>query len=133
MERKYRKAINFDLDTRKLKTLYPGGDYHAAYYDLRRFFASHGFEHRQGSGYLSQAKLTSADIYDLMDDLSQAFPWLGSCTNKIDVTNISQQHDLLELLRPSAPDLAEALLLQGPQPTEPPFDSVRQSTAKAGE
>lgn len=114
MERRYRKAINFDLDTHRLKAFYTDGDYHTAYYDLRHFFAAHGFEHRQGSGYLSAAKLTSADIYDLMDDLAQAFPWLGQCVNKIDVTNISQQHDLLELLRPGAPDLGEELLLQPP-------------------
>lgn len=111
MERKYRKAINFDLDTHKLRALYPGKDYRAAYYDLRRFFAGKGFEHRQGSGYLSKAKLTSADIYDLMDDLAAALPWLGECVNKIDVTNISQQHDLLELLRPDTTGFSGALLL----------------------
>jgi len=111
MERRYRKAINFDLDTHGLKQYYPGKDYRTAYYDLRRFFAAHGFEHRQGSGYLSQEKLTSADIYDLMDDLAQAFPWLGDCVNKIDVTDISQQHDLSELLRSDGPELDEALLL----------------------
>lgn len=115
MERRYRKAINFDLDTHCLKQHYPGGAYHAAYYDLRRFFAAHGFEHRQGSGYLSLGKLSGADIYDLMDELTQAFPWLGECVRRIDVTNIGQQHDLSELLRPAAADLDEALVLRPPE------------------
>jgi len=129
VERRYRKAIHFDLDTHCLKRLYPGRDYRAAYYDLRRFFAVHGFAHRQGSGYLSETKLTSADIYDLMDELAQAFPWLGECVHKIDVTNIGQQHDLLELLRPGILDLDEVLTLQEPDDT--PANSVRQSSAKA--
>lgn len=36
---------------------------------------------------------TTADIYDLMDDLSQQLPWIGLCINKIDVTNVGRQHE----------------------------------------
>ena len=71
MERKYFKALNFDLDTHQLKAHYPGANYRQAYDDLRRFFKRHQFSHRQGSGY------------------------------KIDVTNIGRQHDLTELLKPT--------------------------------
>lgn len=126
MERRYRKAINFDLDTHLLKAKYPGADYRAAYYDIRRFFERRGYEHRQGSGYLSAQKQTSADIYDLMDDLARELPWLSECVNKIDVTNIGQQHDLLGLLKPGGPALDIPLLLQQPE-------AASQSTAKAGE
>lgn len=100
MERRYFKALNFDLDTHKLEEYYPGANYRQAYEDLRRFFRHHGFAHRQGSGYISVAKLGTADIYDLMDDLGQQLPWIGNCVNKIDVTNIGRQHDLTDLLRP---------------------------------
>ncbi len=99
MERKYFKAINFDLDTHQLKTHYSGANYRQAYDDLRRFFKRHKFSHRQGSGYISDTKLGTADIYDLMDELSQQFSWIGLCVNKIDVTNIGRQHDLTELLK----------------------------------
>lgn len=99
MERKYFKAINFDLDTHQLKANYPGANYRQAYDDLRRFFKRHRYSHRQGSGYISDTKLGTADIYDLMDELSRQFPWIGVCVNKIDVTNIGQQHDLIELLK----------------------------------
>ncbi len=99
MERKYFKALNFDLDTHQLKQHYPGANYRQAYYDLRRFFARYNFSHRQGSGYISDIKLGTADIYDLMDELSHEFPWIGICINKIDVTNIGRQHDLTELLK----------------------------------
>ena len=53
MERKYFKALNFDLDTHQLKVHYPGANYRKAYDDLRRFFRHHRFSHRQGSGYIS--------------------------------------------------------------------------------
>lgn len=99
MERKYFKALNFDLDTHQLQKNYPGANYRHAYDDLRRFFQKHRFSHRQGSGYISDDKLTTADIYDLMDELSQQLSWSGICVNKIDVTNVGLQHDLTELLK----------------------------------
>ena len=80
---------------------YPGASYRHAYDDLKHFFKVHHFSHRQGSGYISDNKLTTADIYDLMDELSQQFPWIESCVNKIDVTNVGQQHDLTDLLKPT--------------------------------
>lgn len=100
MERKYYKAINFDLSTHQLEEHYPGTNYRQAYDDLKRFFKRHDFSHRQGSGYISNGKLSTADIYDLMDDLLQQYQWIGECVNKIDVTNVGMQHDLTDLLRP---------------------------------
>lgn len=38
-----------------------------AYDDLRRFFKRHQFSRRQGSGYISDTKLSTADIYDLTE------------------------------------------------------------------
>lgn len=113
MERKYFKALNFDLDTHQLQEHYPGANYRQAYDDLRRFFKRHQISHCQGSGYISDNKLATADIYDLMDELSQQLPWLGKCVKKIDVTNVGTQHDLIELLRPMDDEIQidEALLL----------------------
>ena len=120
MERKYFKALNFDLDTHQLQEHYPGANYRQAYDDLRRFFKKHQFSHRQGSGYISEDKLTTADIYDLMDDLSQQFPWIGVCVSKIEVTNVGRQHDLTELLKPSEEIVIDDSLLIVPpeKPTE---------------
>lgn len=118
MERKYFKALNFDLDTHQLQEHYPGTNYRQAYDDLRRFFKKHQFLHRQGSGYISEDKLATADIYDLMDDLSQQLPWIGVCVSKIDVTNVGRQHDLTELLKPSEGIVIDNSLLMAP-PEEP--------------
>ncbi len=99
MERRYYKALNFDLDTHKLQEEYLGRDYHKAYYDVRNFLKAHRFEHRQGSGYLSEDKMSSADIFDLLDEMEQELGWIGSCVKKLDVTNIGQQYDLVYLFR----------------------------------
>lgn len=98
MERKYYKAINFDLDTNKLKKYYPR--YQQAYSDLLRFFTANGFLHRQGSGYVSKEKMTSADIVDLIGTFQKMFAWSDTCVKKIDVTNVGAQYDLTALLTP---------------------------------
>lgn len=108
MERKYLKAINFDLSVNDLKKCY--SDYTKAYYDLKRFFARRGFEHRQGSGYVSKKKLAQADIIDLLDEMNTELPWMKDCVTKIDVTNIGAQHDLKDLLRDLAVASEEELL-----------------------
>lgn len=63
MERKRNKAINFDLDTNKMKevNLYPKG-----YKILGAALKMHGFEYRQGSGYISKEKIDSDAINDLV-------------------------------------------------------------------
>ena len=49
-----------------------------------------------------------------MDDLTRVLPWIGDCVNKIDVTNIGQQHDLIDLVRTEPLDLDAELTLQEP-------------------
>ncbi len=102
MERKYFKAINFDLDTNGLKKYYPR--YQQAYKDLLKFFKERDFSHRQGSGYVSNQKMTSADIVDIMGDLQKSFSWSDTCIRKIDVTNVGAQYDLTDLLRADRQD-----------------------------
>ncbi len=90
MERKYFKAINFDLDTNGLKEYYPR--YQQAYKDLLNIFKKRDFSHRQGSGYVSNNKISTADIVDIIGDLQKTFDWSGTCIKKIDVTNVGAQY-----------------------------------------
>ena len=99
MELTYYKAINFDLDTKELGKHYKR--YQQAYYDLMAFFKKNGFHHRQGSGYVSERKLTSADIIDLIGRLRESFAWTSTCIKRIDVTNIGAQYDLTVLFSSS--------------------------------
>ncbi len=49
---------------------------------------------------------------DLLSHYRQKFPWIGNGVNKIDVTNIGRQHDLTELLKPTAPiEIDSSILL----------------------
>lgn len=65
------------------------------------FLESMDFGIRQGSGYLSVNRITTVDIYRLMKELSSQLPWMGECVHKIDVTNVGNQHGLVELLKKS--------------------------------
>lgn len=56
-----KKAINFDLDTKKLREFHPKG-ITQAYTDIRNFLESMGFEHRQGSGYVSKEPIRYATV-----------------------------------------------------------------------
>lgn len=96
MERKVRKAINFDLDTKKMKALkvYPNG-----YTALKSTFAEYGFSHRQGSGYISAERLDSDQINDIIAGVLTKHSWLKECVNKIDVTDIGRQHDLISFVK----------------------------------
>lgn len=69
---------------------------------MKRFFVRQGFEHRQGSGYVSRKKLAQADIIDLLDLMNAELPWMSDCVTKIDVTNIGAQHDLKDMLKDMA-------------------------------
>lgn len=80
---------------------------------MKRFFVRQGFEHRQGSGYVSRKKLAQADIIDLLDLMNTELPWMSDCVTKIDVTNIGTQHDLKDMLKEmSVASEAELLSLE---------------------
>lgn len=96
MERTKRKAVNFDLDTvimRRLK-LYPDG-----YRMLKNAFKRLGFEHRQGSGYVSKDKLDSMQVERVIKAIFTELPWVAECVKKLDVTDIGRQHDLTVIAR----------------------------------
>ena len=92
-----RKQITFDLCQEALKKYYPHS-LTQAYYDIRRFMESHGFEHRQSSAYVSLDKMTTLDVVSLAEQLAMALPWLSRCVNEIDVANIGVQHSLKKVL-----------------------------------
>lgn len=91
------KAFNFDLVISQLKKHYPDGHYTKAYKDIQSFFKKNGFEHRQGSGYLSLKMLSDVDVMRIGSKLNKSLPWLGQCVNKFDVTDIGEMHDLTHI------------------------------------
>lgn len=96
---KTRKAINFDLSVEMLEDYYPGEDYHQAWKDIKEFMLENGFEHSQYSGYVSKTCLNSSEISALTINMSRNLPWLKYCVERIDVTSVSKQYSLKELLQ----------------------------------
>ncbi len=90
-----RKALNFDLDTKKYEefTHRPAP---TAYAEIRRFLKKNDFEHRQGSGYVSKEPLNDGKIFAIIQNMSIELNWLRSCVEQIDVTNIDKQHSLID-------------------------------------
>lgn len=95
-----RKAINFDIDTKKYEEA-TGKKAPTAYAKIRSFLAKYNFEHRQGSGYISNKNITSSDIIMLINDMTSSFEWLKNSVRQIDVTSIGRQHSMLYVIKKS--------------------------------
>ena len=107
-----RKQITFDLSQKALEMYYPRPKtttnpkfYKKAYMDISHFMSKNGFDHRQFSVYTSKERITNTDIALFMADLAKEMPWLSKCVNQIDVTNIGNQHSLLQILEEATLDL----------------------------
>ena len=42
-------------------------------------------------------RIKDLEIFDLIREMSETFPWLQFCVNHFEVTNIGTNHDLMEL------------------------------------
>lgn len=101
---KIRKALNFDIDTKKYEAT-TGKKAPRAYDDIKDFLTKAGFEHRQGSGYVSTEALTDENIVIIISEMSQKLDWLKECVKQFDVTDIGKQHSLLDVINsPSIPE-----------------------------
>jgi len=69
-----KKSLNFDLDTKKLKEHYPNKNYTEAYNDIKKFLLQNGFEHRQGSGYISENDMSSQEVAVIIENISNYEP-----------------------------------------------------------
>jgi len=90
-----RKAINFDLDTKALRQYYRNDEsYRIAYKEISKFMESNGFEHRQGSGYVSLETMTSEEVVNIALKMKTELPWIKHCINKFDMTDVGRDYDL---------------------------------------
>ncbi len=88
-ERKTYKAINFDFDTKKLALA--RGSAPKCYYEIRKTMKRLGFDHRQGSGYVSREKVDSTYIAEIVRRLYEAHDWLPDCIKEFDITNVTRR------------------------------------------
>ena len=92
-----KKQIIFDIDTKVAKQIL-GKNYTSIYNKIRYFFKSNGFEHIEGSGYMSNYSLDYYDVIDIIDRMKIEFPYIEKCVRDIRVTEITKQHSLNHML-----------------------------------
>lgn len=91
------KAINFDLDTKKLKELnIPRSK---AYSQIKKFLLKNGFKHRQWSGYLSKEPMRGVKVIYIVESLSADLPWLSKVIREFDVTNVEDKVSYIETIK----------------------------------
>lgn len=88
-----RKQVAFDLDTDALKIYYPSESWNNAYDIIKRHMTNNGFNWLQGSVYVSQKPITSAEVTNILDELVQKNPWLNVCMRDCRETNIGREHN----------------------------------------
>ena len=93
-----KKSLNFDLDTKKLQELYPNNSYTQAYDDIKRFLTKNGFEHRQGSGYISKEIMKASQIVNIIEELNNQHSWIKDCCKTLDYYDVGERFNALELL-----------------------------------
>ncbi len=84
------KAINFDLRISDIVVHYPGKRVVDAY-DVRKELHKLGFNHRQGSGYISEKVMSELEVRFVVSSLSKRLPWLCQCVKEFDVTDVGEK------------------------------------------
>jgi virulence-associated protein VapD len=92
------KVFNFDLEQSKLDEFYKKHNT-KAYYELEKFFIKNNFTHRQGSGYLSNKKLTNVEVQNFSDDLFVKLYWLVAVAKRVDITNVGDNFNILAITK----------------------------------
>ena len=71
-----------------------GDNYKNIYNNIRKFAEKNGFEHIEGSAYMSKKPMSNTEIGNFIDDLKDKFPYLNKCVREIHQSDISNTHSL---------------------------------------
>lgn len=91
-----RKQIAFDIDTNIAKEIL-GGNYRKIYENIRKYLEKNGFEHLQGSVYVSKEALSNTKITAIINGLLTKYNYLEKCVRDIRKTDITREHSLNHL------------------------------------
>ena len=97
-ETKHRYAINFDLIIKQLEEYYSKSNPKGAYKKIAHYMYTHGFSHRQWSGYISDRTMTKTELIDFTLDIHKEFPWLINCEGSMDATVITSIFDIKQMI-----------------------------------
>ena len=82
--------LTFDLDQSKLAKFYPGSSTNYAYTQIGTFLKKNGFEHNQGSGYVSTEPMWISKAITISKNLQKKFPWLNKVVSIFEVTEVNE-------------------------------------------
>lgn len=97
MGKTLKKYLLFDLDTTALKEEFGPKRYTVVYSMIRQFLENCGFEHKQGSGYLSTEPISLNQTIAIYQAMTEEMPWLDSCSKTMDVGNVRGFYNLKTL------------------------------------
>lgn len=110
MGKTLKKYLLFDLDTTALKEEFGPKRYTVAYSVIRQFLENCGFEHKQGSGYLSTESISlnqTIAIYQAMTEEMPWLPWLNTCSTAMHFADIGKTFNLKTLARNSSTSISD--------------------------
>lgn len=110
MGKTLKKYLLFDLDTTALKEEFGPKRYTVAYSMIRQFLENCGFEHKQGSGYLSTESISlnqTIAIYQAMTEEMPWLPWLNTCSTAMHFADIGKTFNLKTLARNSSTSISD--------------------------
>ncbi|TQR49845.1 VapD family protein [Campylobacter troglodytis] len=97
---KHIKCIHFDFLIDEIREHFSRDS--TPYTQIQNFLEQNGFEHRQGSGYISKEPLSEYQTYILMKKLGAKFTWLDDCMRRFDIENAPEAMDARNEISKSA-------------------------------
>ena len=97
-EKRIRKLITFDLNTKLLEIYYPRANWHKAYEDIYNYMTRNKFEHIQGSVYISKNKLSIQEMNLIVQNLVDKEKWLNKCMAKIEQGDLNTMLHRMDIL-----------------------------------
>ena len=86
-----RVLLNFDLSQQLLKEHYPNPNYKYAYTQIGMFLKRNGFDHHQGSGYISKNPMRLSRVNGILWNLQIKYPWIIKCVEVFSITKVVEQ------------------------------------------
>lgn len=89
-----RKQLTFDIDTNVAKEILGEQKYRTIYSNIRNFMEREGWQHIEGSVYMSKKPLSTIKVAWLVDALKEKYPYLTKCIRDMHQSDISNVHGL---------------------------------------
>lgn len=89
-----RKQISFDIDTNVAKEILGESKYTSIYSNIQSFMRKEGWEHIEGSVYMSTEPLSNTKVSMLIDRLKKEYPYITKCVRDMHQADISKVHSL---------------------------------------